>query len=83
MNIEILGCGDQFTIEEAVTLLNSHVVKKGNEELAAHTNDVIGFVAGVITLNDEIEIIIKFFTEMIQLNKTAFHEEMTLLELSR
>jgi hypothetical protein len=82
MNIEIFGLGDQFTTEEAVNLLNSHVVKKGEEELAKNTNDVIGFVGGVITLNDEIEVIVKFFTEMVQLNKTDFYEQMTLLEMS-
>jgi hypothetical protein len=28
MKIETFGLGDQFTTEEAVNLLNSHVVKK-------------------------------------------------------
>ena len=81
MNIEILGLGDQFTIKEAVELINCHVVKKEDETLAKSTNDVIGFVCGVITLNDEVEVIVKFFTEMVQLNKTNFYEKMTLLEM--
>ena len=82
MNIETFGFGDQFTLDDAFELLNCHVVKKGDEEKAESTIDVIGFVAGVITLNDEVEVMIKFPKELIQLTKTAFSEKMSLLEMS-
>lgn len=81
MNIEYIGIGEQFTQEEAVELLNSHVVKKDNKGKKNLPIEHIGFVAGVITLNDEIEIIIKFPKELIQLTKTAFTEQMSLLEM--
>lgn len=81
MNVETFGFGDQFTLKDAFELLNCHVVKKGDEEKAESTFEVIGFVAGVITLNDEVEVMIKFPEALIQLTKTAFAEQMTLLEM--
>jgi len=81
MNIEIFGFGDQFTPQEAFELLNSHVVKKEDENNKNLAIEKIGFVAGVITLNDEVEVMIKFPKQLIQLTKTAFAEQMTLLEM--
>lgn len=81
MNIETFGFGDQFTLESAFELLNCHVVKKGDEEKAESTIEVIGFVAGIITLNDEVEVMIKFPEELVQLTKTTFVKQITLLEM--
>jgi len=81
MNIEIFGFADQFTPQEAFELLNSHVVKKEDENIKNLAIEKIGFVAGVITLNDEVEVMIKFPKQLIQLTKTAFVEQMTLLEM--
>jgi len=81
MNIETFGFGDQFTAQEAFELLNSHVVKKKNENNKNLPIEKIGFIAGVITLNDEVEVMIKFPKQLIQLTKTAFAEQITLLEM--
>jgi hypothetical protein len=81
MSLEIFGFGDQFTPQEAFELLNSHVVKKEDEKNKNLPIEKIGFVAGVITLNDEVEVMIKFPKELIQLTKTAFAEQMSLLEM--
>jgi hypothetical protein len=81
MNIENFGFGDQFTPKEAFELLNSHVVKKEDENNKNLPIEKIGFVAGVITLNDEVEVMIKFPKQLIQLTKTSFSEQMTLLEM--
>lgn len=82
MNIEIFGFGDQFTPEDAFELLNSHVVKKEDEQNKNLAIEQIGFVAGVITLNDEVEVMVKFPNELIQLTKIAFTEKLTLLEMT-
>lgn len=81
MSSEIFGIGDQFTAKEAFELLNSHVINKVNENNENLNIDQIGFIAGVITLNDEVEVMIKFPKELIQLTKTSFSEHMTLLEM--
>jgi hypothetical protein len=81
MNLEIFGIGDQFTTKEAFELLNSHVVKKEDEDNENLAIDKIGFVAGVLTLNDEVELMVKFPKEVIQLTKTTFIEKISLLEM--
>jgi len=81
MNIETFGFGDQFTQQDAFKLLNSHVVKKEDENNKNLPIEKIGFVAGVLTLNDEVEVMIKFPEQLLQLTKTAFSEQMTLLEM--
>ncbi|MCJ8296200.1 MAG: hypothetical protein MJK15_17510 [Colwellia sp.] len=82
MSLETFGFGDQFTLQEAFELLNSHVVKKEDEDNENLAIDQIGFIAGVLTLNDEVEVMIKFPKELIQLTKAAFSEQMSLLEMS-
>jgi hypothetical protein len=82
MNIETFGFGDQFTPQDAFELLNSHVVKKEDENNKNLAIDKIGFVAGVITLNDEVEVMIKFPKELLQLTKTVFIKEISLLEMA-
>jgi hypothetical protein len=81
MNIQTFGFGDQFTPQDAFELLNSHVVKKEDENNKNLPIEKIGFVAGVITLNDEVEVMIKFPKQLIQLTKKTFSEQMTLLEM--
>lgn len=78
----MFGFSDQFTLNDAFELLNCHVVKKGDEEKANSTIEVIGFVAGIITLNDEVEVMIKFPKELVQLTKTSFAQQITLLEMT-
>ena len=82
MSLEIFGIGDQFTTKEAFELLNSHVVKKEDEDNENLAIDQIGFIAGVITLNDEVEVMVKFPKELIQLTKVKFAEQMSLLEMT-
>jgi hypothetical protein len=82
MKIETFGFGDQFTLQEAFDLLNSHVVKKENENKQNLTIDKIAFIAGVITLNDEIEVMVKFPDELLQLTKEAFNKKISLLEMT-
>lgn len=77
----MFGFSDQFTLDTAFELLNCHVVKKEDEEKAKFTIEVIGFVAGIITLNDEVEVMIKFPKELVQLTKSAFTQQITLLEM--
>lgn len=82
MSLEIFGIGDQFTTKEAFELLNSHVVKKEDEDNENLAIDKIGFIAGVITLNDEVEVMVKFPKEIIQLTEIQFSQRILLLEMS-
>jgi hypothetical protein len=63
--------GDIFALEEATAMLNCHVVPKDLVDQQPNI-DVIGFVAGVITLNDEVEILLKFQDSLQQVGKFEF-----------
>ena len=81
MTIELLDMKEQFTQQEACDLLNSHVVKKEHEHIQDIQINQIGYIAGVITLNDEIELMVKFSKELLQLNKFKFQRDISLIEM--
>lgn len=81
MSIQILNDGDQFTQNDACELLNSHVIRNKDTQIKNLTVDHIGYIAGVITLNDEIEVIIKFPDGIVQLTKSKFNQQITLLDM--
>lgn len=68
--IDTIGNWEGYTLEEAVSLINLHVVRKadmvGRDEPRI---DDLGYIAGVISLNEEIELLIKFSDELLQLPK--------------
>ncbi|PLW81710.1 hypothetical protein CWI75_14725 [Kineobactrum sediminis] len=68
-----------FTIEEATELFNCHVVRK---EFLGKPPEIakIGFVAGVITLNDEVEILIKFMESIEQIGKAEFQQKYAVID---
>ena len=54
---------------------------KGDENKKNLPIEFIGFIAGVITLNDKVEVMIKFPKELVQLTKSRFTKQMTLLAM--
>lgn len=70
--ISAFGEPDSFLLDEAVALINQHVVRK-KDLRKRPAIEKLGYIAGVVTLNDEVEILIKFRNdELIQLNKRGF-----------
>lgn len=71
----------EFVLDEAVALIYQHVVLKKN--LTSHDKKPelanIGHICGVLTLNDQIEIVVKFMDELKQFNKTEFQAQMVIL----
>ena len=72
----------QFDIDEAYDFLCSHVIRTKHLSIKNPSIELIGFVAGVITLNDEVELLIKFPDEVLQLTKSAFTQKISLLDMS-
>ncbi|SKA94995.1 hypothetical protein SAMN02745130_03714 [Thiothrix eikelboomii] len=72
----------EFTLDEAVTLIYRHVVLKKN--VASHNErpqlSNIGHVCGVLTLNEQIEIVVKFQDELRQFSKLEFQSELAILQ---
>lgn len=72
---------NEFTLEEAVALIYRHAVLKKNAEKARQPDITqIGHICGVLTLNDQIEIVIKFHDELRQFTKQEFEAEVKLLD---
>jgi hypothetical protein len=72
-----------FTLDEAVALIYRLAVR--NQHLKQDRNTKpsiteIGHVCGVLTLNDQIELVIKFHDELRQFTKAEFCAKVTLLD---
>ncbi|MEQ1531490.1 MAG: hypothetical protein ABL925_19415, partial [Methylococcales bacterium] len=73
---------NEFTLEEVVPLLYRHAVLIKNLDTTEKISDVnqIGHVCGLLTMNDQIEVVIKFYDELRQFTKKEFESEVRLLE---
>lgn len=61
----------QFSVAEVVELLNYPVIKsdRGTQFLPEN----IGLIVGVLVLNDEVEMVVKFVDRVTQFTKTEFY----------
>ncbi|GAB6142286.1 hypothetical protein JCM14076_30150 [Methylosoma difficile] len=73
---------NEFTLDEAIKLIYRHVVLKKNANTLAKKTDItlIGHVCGVLTLNEQIEVVVKFHDELKQFTKEEFDKEAKLLD---
>lgn len=71
-----------FTLEEAVSLIYRLAVLRKDERQPGQKYGItqIGHICGVLTLNDQIEIVIKFHNEMRQFTKEEFYAQVKLLD---
>ena len=71
-----------FTLNEAVSLIyRLAVLKKDVMPLGKkYSITQIGHICGVLTLNDQIEIVIKFHDEMRQFTKEEIYAQVKLLD---
>jgi len=79
MSVEMIGSllpDSQFELNEAIGLLNSEVVRIQDRACLPNPPiEAIGIICGVITMNDEVEIIVKFYEGIVQFNKVEFLNE--------
>jgi len=71
-----------FTLNEAVSLIYRLAVLKKDVMPSGQKYSItqIGHICGVLTLNDQIEIVIKFHDEMRQFTKEEFYAQVKLLD---
>lgn len=74
----------EFSLEEAVKLINRIVVNRPQQHYENIKRDMpiemLGIISGLLTLNDEIEVVVKLHTEIGQYNKAEFEETFMLVE---
>lgn len=69
-----------FNQEEACQLLNHEVIRiEDRQYLPIPPNAKIGIVVGVLTMNEEIEVLVKFMHGMEQLTKIEFCGDYSLV----
>jgi len=71
---------NEFTLEEAVSLIYRLAMLKKNVDKAGKSPDItqVGHICGVLTMNDQIEVVIKFHDELRQFTKEEFDAEVKL-----
>lgn len=72
---------NEFTLEEAVSLIyRVAVLKKGMEGQQKPGITQMGHVCGLLTMNEQIEVVIKFYDDVRQFTKEEFQAEVVLLD---
>lgn len=72
-----------FDLEEAVKLIYRVVVNRPEKEGEAIKNipiELLGLVSGVLTLNDNIEVVVKLYDGVYQFTKPEFEEKFMIVE---
>ena len=68
-----------FELEEAFALLNLTVVNIDHNASPPAITE-IGIISGLLTINDEIELVIKFLDELRQYKKSEFTAQLKILK---
>ena len=68
-----------FDLDEACSLINLTVVAIDNQSEPPSIQE-IGIICGVLTVNDEVELVIKFLDELRQYIKAEFVEQLKILK---
>jgi len=64
-------CGQGFTLEEAFKLINHEVIRK-QENPPSQSIEHVGVISGLLALNDEVELVIRFLDSIELFTKEAF-----------
>lgn len=80
-NLKANNIMNEFTLEEAVSLIYRLAILKKNAS-ANKKPDItqIGHICGVLTMNDQVEVVIKFHDELRQFTKEEFNNEVILYD---
>lgn len=78
MNQRTTNQKQSFSVDEVVRLINRPVIRndKGNK----FTPENIGLIVGVVTLNQEVEMVVKFIDRITQFTKTEFNRTYRVIE---
>ncbi|SEM93568.1 hypothetical protein SAMN05216325_104180 [Nitrosomonas marina] len=80
-NLKANNIMNEFILEEAVSLIYRLAILKKNATADTKPDITqIGHICGVLTMNDQIEIVIKFHDELRQFTKEEFNNEVLLYE---
>lgn len=78
MNPKTTNQNNKFTIDEIVKLINLTVVR--NDLGDSFKPENLGIIVGVLTLNDEVEMVVKFIDRISQFTKNEFQRNYKVLQ---
>lgn len=65
--------GHSFDLEEATSLINHEIVQMEDKQLLPKPpHDKVGFIVGVLHVNEEIELVIRLDRKLAQVTKAEF-----------
>lgn len=70
MNPKTTNQNQSFTVDEVVSLINRPVIRHDRGDKFVPAN--IGLIVGVVTLNQEVEMVVKFIDRVTQFTKAEF-----------
>ena len=68
-----------FELQEAYQLLN-HTVAELSGDVADPVFSNLGLICGILTVNDEIELVVKFLNELRQYTKSEFMSQLVIVK---
>lgn len=73
---------NEFQLDEAVSLIYRVAMLKKDSPKPGQKPSItqLGHICGVLTLNDQIEVVIKFYGEMRQFTKEEFYDQVVILD---
>ena len=77
MNLKLQTQSTQFSINEVVALLNYTVIKHDRGEHFVPEN--LGIICGVLSLNEEVEMVVKFIDRVGQFTKAEFNKHYRVI----
>jgi len=69
----------QFTSEQAVALLHREVAQRSVAKRDQLKNENIGLVVGVLSINDEMEVVVKQLSDVGQYTASEFHKKFEVV----
>jgi hypothetical protein len=66
-----------FTVTEVIALLNLTVIKQDRGDKFLPEN--LGIICGVLTLNEEVEMVVKFIDRVCQFTKSEFSRHYRII----
>ncbi|MCT6700887.1 hypothetical protein [Rheinheimera sp. 4Y26] len=77
MNKKMNTPSTSFTVNEVVLLLNLTVIKQDRGDKFLPEN--LGIICGVLTLNEEVEMVVKFIDRVCQFTKSEFNRHYRII----
>ena len=77
MNKNMNTQSTSFTVNEVVLLLNLTVIKQDRGDKFLPEN--LGIICGVLTLNEEVEMVVKFIDRVCQFTKSEFNRHYRII----